>query len=81
MLDFEVPGLAEEMRRKSVEKTIHAVGSRAVAGVRGQAVVLNLPGKPTGAVECFSFVARALPHLIAQRRGPVADASHTPPSS
>lgn len=76
VLDFEVPGLAEEMRRRSLAQTIHAVGSRAVAGVRGQALVVNLPGRPKGALECFEAVAKALPHLIAVRRGPVADESH-----
>ena len=78
VLDFEVPGLAEEMRRRSVEKTIKALGSRALAGVRGRAVVVNLPGRPAGALECFEFVAGALGHLVALRRGPVDDASHLP---
>jgi molybdopterin adenylyltransferase len=80
VLDFEIPGLAEEMRRRSVEKTVHALGSRAVAGARGAALVLNLPGRPAGAVECFEFVAAALPHLLAQLAGPVPDESHTPPT-
>jgi molybdopterin biosynthesis enzyme MoaB len=46
--------------------------------VLGQSVVLNLPGRPEGAVECFGFVAPVLAHLAALRRGPVADASHEP---
>ncbi len=78
-IEFEIPGLAEEMRRRSVEKTIHALGSRALAGALGETLVINLPGSPKGAVECFGFVAAALPHLIAQLRGPVADKSHEPP--
>lgn len=76
VLDFEVPGLAEEMRRQSVAKTIHALGSRAVAGVRGRALIVNLPGRPKGAIECFGFVAKALPHLIALLQGPVQDQTH-----
>ena len=79
VIDCEIPGLGEEMRRRSLEKTIHALGSRALAGVLGTAVVINLPGRPQGAVECFGFVAAALPHLLAVRRGPVADQSHLPP--
>ena len=79
-IDYEVPGLGEEMRRRSVEITIKALGSRALGGVLGPCVVLNLPGRPEGAVECFGFVARALGHLIALRRGPVPDASHGPAS-
>lgn len=82
VVDFEIPGLGEEMRRQSVETTIHALGSRATAGVlAGRAVVVNLPGRPQGAVECFGFVARALPHLVAVVVGPVSDQSHTPPEA
>jgi molybdenum cofactor synthesis domain-containing protein len=78
VLDLELPGLGEEMRRQSVETTIKALGSRALGGVRGRAVVLNLPGRPAGAVECFRAVAGALGHLIALRQGPVSDDAHTP---
>ena len=78
VLEIEIPGLAEEMRRRSLEVTDKALGSRATAGARGQAVILNLPGRPAGAVECFGFVAAAIPHLVALRRGPVPDASHEP---
>jgi molybdenum cofactor synthesis domain-containing protein len=80
-IELEVVGLAEEMRRRSAERTIHALGSRGVAGVLGRAVVVNLPGRPEGAVACFTFVAGALPHLVALRRGPVADGDHLPPGS
>ena len=78
VLTYEIPGLGEEMRRRSVSHTIHALGSRALAGVLGRALVVNLPGRPQGAVECFGFVSGALPHLIAVRRGPVSDESHLP---
>lgn len=81
-VDYEIPGLGEEMRRRSVDSTIHALSSRALAGVvSGDAVVLNLPGRPQGAVECFGFVARALPHLVAVATGPVSDESHAPPKA
>lgn len=78
VLDLEVPGLGEEMRRRSAALTLKALGSRALGGVLGRAVVLNLPGRPEGALECFGFVAPALAHLAALRRGPVTDASHDP---
>ena len=78
VLEIEIPGLAEEMRRRSLEVTDKALGSRAVAGARGRALVLNLPGRPAGAVECFGFVAGAIPHLVALRHGPVPDDSHEP---
>ncbi len=76
VLDFEIPGLAEAMRLGSLELTVHAMGSRATAGALGRAIVVNLPGRPKGAVECFGFVAKALPHLVAVRQGPVEDDSH-----
>jgi molybdopterin adenylyltransferase len=80
VIDVEIPGLGEEMRRRSVASTIHALGSRALGGLlQGEAVVLNLPGRPEGAVECFGFVAKALAHLVAVATGPVADGSHEPP--
>ncbi len=78
VLDLEVPGLGEEMRRRSAASNPKAILSRAVGGVRGTAVVLNLPGRPEGAVECFGHVAAALAHLAALRRGPVPDESHVP---
>jgi len=78
VLEAEVPGLGEEMRRRSGALTPKGLGSRALGGVLGHAVVLNLPGRPEGAVECFGFVAPVLAHLVALRRGPVPDASHGP---
>jgi molybdopterin adenylyltransferase len=78
VLDAEVPGLGEEMRRRSAALNPKALGSRALGGVLGQSLVLNLPGRPEGAVECFGHVAAVLAHLIALRRGPVADAAHEP---
>jgi molybdenum cofactor synthesis domain-containing protein len=78
VLEIEVPGLGEEMRRRSAATNPRALGSRAIGGVLGRAVVLNLPGRPEGAVECFGHVAAALAHLSALRRGPVPDASHRP---
>jgi len=78
VLDAEVPGLGEEMRRRSASNNPKALGSRAVGGVLGRAVVLNLPGRPEGAVECFGFVAPVLRHLIALRQGPVTDGTHEP---
>ena len=77
-IEFEIPGLGEEMRRRSLDVTIKALGSRALGGVLGRAVVLNLPGRPAGAVECFEFVAGALGHLIALRQGAVPDSAHEP---
>jgi molybdenum cofactor synthesis domain-containing protein len=78
VIEWEVPGLVEEIRRRSAERNLNSIASRAVAGTAGSALVLNLPGRPEGAVEAFGFVAPVLGHLIDLLRGPVPDASHAP---
>ena len=62
--DRLIPGFAEEMRRKGMEKTPRAILSRAVAAVRHRSLILNLPGSPKGAVESLDAVADLLPHSI-----------------
>ncbi len=78
VLDYEVPGIAEAMRLASLQKTPAAMISRAVAGVRGRTLVVNLPGSPKGARECLEAILPALPHAVAVLRGDVGD--HTRPS-
>lgn len=67
--DRVIPGLAEEIRRKGVEKTPTAVLSRGVAAIRKQTLIINLPGSPKGAVESLEAVARLLPHSVEVLRG------------
>jgi molybdopterin adenylyltransferase len=62
--DRIIPGIAEEMRRKGLEKTPTAVLSRAIAGTRHKTLILNLPGSPQGAVESLEAVAHLLPHAV-----------------
>jgi molybdenum cofactor synthesis domain-containing protein len=57
-------GLAEQMRRHGVKKTPLAALSRGVCGVRGCALILNLPGSPAGAVESLQAVAGLIPHAL-----------------
>jgi molybdopterin adenylyltransferase len=62
--DRLIPGIAEEMRRKGLEKTPTAVLSRSVAAVRHKSLIVNVPGSPKGAVESLEVVAHLLPHAI-----------------
>jgi molybdopterin adenylyltransferase len=62
--DREIPGFGEAMRMKSLAITPNAILSRGLGAVVGQSLVLCLPGKPTGAVECLEFVVGAIPHCV-----------------
>jgi molybdopterin biosynthesis enzyme MoaB len=57
------------MRERGRQVTPRAALSRALAGVRGRAVIVNLPGSPTGAVESLDAVADLLPHAVEVLRG------------
>src|SRR4029077_11459247 len=65
----ELPGFGEVMRAESMKITPNAILSRNLAAVVDQALVIALPGKPSGAVECLSFVQGAIPHGVAVAQG------------
>ncbi len=71
--DRLVPGIAEAMRAASLEKTPHAVLSRAVAGIRSRTLIINLPGSPKGALENLEAVFNALEHAVAKIQGDPSD--------
>jgi len=60
----ELPGFGEVMRLESMKITRNAILSRSLAAVVEKALVICLPGKPSGAVECLGFVAGAIPHCV-----------------
>lgn len=64
VLDYEVPGIGEAMRAASAALVKTAMLSRAVAGVRGSTLVINLPGSPKAVREMLAVVVPALPHAL-----------------
>jgi molybdenum cofactor synthesis domain-containing protein len=73
VLDRELPGMAEAMRAESLKKTPHAMISRAVAGIRKQTLIVNLPGSPRAVRENLSVILPALPHAIEKIKGDPSD--------
>jgi molybdenum cofactor synthesis domain-containing protein len=69
LFDFEVPGIAETMRRAGAESTPLAALSRSTAGVRGRALIINLPGSPKGAAESLEAVIPILGHAMLMLQG------------
>jgi molybdopterin adenylyltransferase len=69
VIEREAPGLAETMRAKGLEITPHAILSRAVAGIRGHTLIINLPGSPKAVQEDLEAILPAIPHGIETLKG------------
>lgn len=69
ILEREMPGLPAAILHHSLAVTPHAMLSRGCAGIRGQTLVVNLPGSLRGALECLRIIAAALPHALEVIRG------------
>jgi molybdopterin adenylyltransferase len=72
VIEREAPGLAELMRAKGIDSTPLATLSRAVCGIRGRTLIVNLPGSRRGAYENFTAIRHVIPHAI----GLLTDQSH-----
>ncbi|CAN5161683.1 MogA/MoaB family molybdenum cofactor biosynthesis protein [soil metagenome] len=69
LLDFEIPGFAEELRRRGSMTVASALLSRGVAGVAGETIVVNLPGSRGGVADGLALLDEVLDHMIDQLRG------------
>ena len=75
VIKYQIPGMAEAMRAASLTKTPHAMLSRAIVGVRGDSLIINLPGSPGGAKENLAVILPALNHGLEKISGDMSDCS------
>ncbi|MDQ7053064.1 MAG: MogA/MoaB family molybdenum cofactor biosynthesis protein [candidate division KSB1 bacterium] len=81
VIEKRLPGMEWAMMQAGLQKTPHAMLSRAVAGTRGKTLIINLPGNPKGAVENLEAILPAIPHavqLLSEKQ--VSDRDHQPRS-
>jgi len=74
-VDRVVPGLAEAIRAETFRKTPFAILSRAMAGIRGRCLIINLPGSPKAVRECLEVVLPVIPHAMEIIKGEVTEHS------
>jgi molybdopterin adenylyltransferase len=80
VVDRPAPGLSEAMRFESCKVTPYAMLSRAVSGIRGKVLIINLPGSPKGAIENFQVILPVLEHAVGLlKEDPDAGKHHEPP--
>jgi molybdenum cofactor synthesis domain-containing protein len=73
VIEREIPGIAEAMRAEGLKKTKNAMLSRAIAGVKGQTLIINLPGSPKAVRENLAVIIDALSHAIEKIKGDPED--------
>ena len=79
VVEKSVPGFTEAMRAKTFEKTPMAMLSRAIAGIRGRCLIINLPGSARAVRECLEVILPAIPHAVEIIKGEVTE--HTFPGT
>jgi len=75
IVDKVTPGFTEAMRAETFKASPHAILSRAVAGIRGKCLIINLPGSPKGVRECLGVILSTLPHAVEIIKGEVTEHS------
>jgi len=73
VIDRQIPGIAEAMRIEGLKKTRRAMLSRAVSGVRGKTLIINLPGSPKAVKENLEIILGVLPHAIEKIKGDTSE--------
>jgi molybdopterin adenylyltransferase len=73
IIDRQIPGIAEAMRAEGLKKTARAMLSRAVAGVRGKTLIINLPGSPKAVREGLGAILEVIPHAIEKIKGDTSE--------
>lgn len=78
VIERQAPGFVEAIRAESLKITPHAMLSRAVSGIRGQTIIINLPGSPKAVRESLAVIMPALPHGIQILKGQTGECATNP---
>jgi len=73
VIDREVPGIPEAVRINTLKKTPTAMLSRAVAGIRKETLIINMPGSPKAVRECLEILVPIIPHAVAIMKGKITE--------
>jgi len=77
VIDREIPGIAEAMRSEGLKKTSRSMLSRAVAGVKGRTLIINLPGSPRAVQENLEVIMDVIPHAVEKIKGDTKECART----